>query len=290
MKTLRGKRALVTGSASGIGRAIALSLAREGAHLCLLDVDAAKLSLVAAEARKHGNLVVDVPCDLAHPEEITAVTKTLLQEWGGLDILINNAGISYHGKTDQMSAGQWQRILGVNLLAPIQLTMELLPALLAAEEAHILNVCSILGLVAIPKFTAYQTSKFGLVGFSESLRAEYTCRGLGVTALCPGFVRTNIYQAMLDGDGARPMRSPPRWFYASPEMVAARALKAIRRNQGVVTVTWLARFLWFVKRLAPRLWGFAVRARKNKCVKPENTLEPGTDFAVPSRWARPRSG
>jgi short-subunit dehydrogenase len=149
-----------------------------------------------------------------------------------------------------------------------------LPALLATEEAHILNVCSILGLVAIPKFTAYQTSKFGLVGFSESLRAEYTCRGLGVTALCPGFVRTNIYQAMLEGAGARPMRSPPRWFYASPELVAARAIKAIRRNQGVVTLTLLARLMWFVKRLAPRLWAFAVRARK-KSVKPENILEQG---------------
>src|SRR5260370_14443964 len=143
MKTLRGKRALVTGSASGIGRAIALALARKGAHLYLLDVDAAQLALVAAEARKHGNLVVDVPCDLAQREEITAVSKTLLQDWGGLDILINNAGISYHGKTDRMSAGHWHRLLGVNLLAPIQLTMELLPALLAREEAHILNVSSI---------------------------------------------------------------------------------------------------------------------------------------------------
>jgi short-subunit dehydrogenase len=275
MKTLRGKRALVTGSASGIGRAIALDLARQGAHLYLLDVDAAKLALVAAEARKHGNGVIDVPCDLAQPEEITAVSKTVLQDWGGLDILINNAGISYHGKTEDMSAGQWQRLLGINLLAPIQLTMELLPALLAAEEGHVLNVCSILGLVAIPKFAAYQTSKFGLVGFSESLRAEYMCRGLGVTALCPGFVRTNIYQAMLDGAGARPMRSPPRWFFASPEMVAARAIKAIRRNQGVVTVTWLARLMWFVKRLAPRLWSFAVRARKKKSMKPQNSLEPG---------------
>jgi short-subunit dehydrogenase len=264
MKSIRGKRALVTGAASGIGRAIALALARRGVHLYLVDVDAAKLAVVATEAREHGNRVVDMLCDLSRPEEITALSKNLLQDWGGVDILINNAGISYHGKTEQMTAGHWQRLLRINLLAPIQLTMELLPALLATEEAHVLNVCSILGLIAIPKFTAYQTSKFGLVGFSESLRAEYTCQGLGVTALCPGFVRTNIYQAMLDGVGARPMRTPPRWFCASPEAVAAVAMRAIRRNHGVVTVTWLARFLWFCKRLAPRLWGFASRARKKK--------------------------
>jgi 3-oxoacyl-[acyl-carrier protein] reductase len=262
MKTIRGKRALVTGAASGIGRAIALALAREGAELYLLDIDGAKLAGVAAEARQLGACARTMTCDLANPAELTAVCTEVLQNWGGLDILVNNAGISYHGKTEQMSAVHWQRVLGVNLLAPIQLTRELLPALLGQEEAHVLNVCSILGLVAIPRFAAYQVSKFGLVGFSESLRAEYTCRGLGVTALCPGFVRTNIYHAHLEGSKA--MRSPPRWFWASPDKVAARAVRAIYRNQGVVTVTLLARFLWFVKRMAPRLWDFASRARTKK--------------------------
>jgi NAD(P)-dependent dehydrogenase (short-subunit alcohol dehydrogenase family) len=268
MKTIRGKKALVTGAASGIGRAIALALAREGAALYLLDIDADQLAAAAAEARGYGVPVVEAPCDLARPEQITVAVQALLEHWGGLDILVNNAGVSYHGKTETMPAKLWQRLLAINLLAPVRLTMELLPSLLAREEAHVVNVCSILGLVAIPKFTAYQTSKFGLVGFSESLRAEYTCRGLGVTALCPGFVRTNIYQAMLDGEGARPMRTPPRWLWASPELVAAHAVRAIYRNQGVAPVTLLARFLWSVKRHAPRLWDFASRSRKKKERKP----------------------
>jgi 3-oxoacyl-[acyl-carrier protein] reductase len=274
MRTIRGKRALVTGAASGIGRAITLALATEGADLYLLDLDEPGLAAVVAEASKHSTQVVSRACDLANPAEVTAAGNALLQRWGGLDILINNAGISYHGRTERMTGEHWNRLLGVNLLAPIQLTRELLPALLAQEEAHILNVCSILGLVALPRFTAYQVSKFGLVGFSESLRAEYTCRGLGVTALCPGFVRTNIWQAMLGGDGARPMRSPPRWFFASPELVARKAVRAIYRNQGVVTVTWLARLLWFAKRLAPRLWGFATRARRSKKQAAATTPEP----------------
>jgi short-subunit dehydrogenase len=175
-----------------------------------------------------------------------------------------------------MTVAQWDWVLAVNLLAPIQLTRELLPTLLARQEAHIVNVCSVLGLVAIPRFTAYQTSKFGLVGFSESLRAEYTCRGLGVTALCPGFVRTNMFQARSDGRHGKLMRPAPAWMYTSPERVAARVIKAIRRNQGLVPVTPLARFLWLVKRLTPRLWAFASRARIKKtrqsagamCVQP----------------------
>src|SRR5262249_51087133 len=177
---------------------------------------------------------------------------------------VNNAGVSYHGKTEGMPAARWDVVLGVNLLAPIQLTRELLPTLLARDEAHILNMCSILGLVAVPKFAAYQASKFGLVGLSESLRAEYASRGLGVTALCPGFVQTKMFDARADGQDGKRMRTPPTWFFASPEQVAARAIKAIYRNHGVITHSLLARFLWFVKRMTPRLFDFANRSRTKK--------------------------
>ena len=187
----------------------------------------------------------------------------MLQAWGGLEILINNAGISYHGNTEAMSDEQWDRVLAVNLHSPLLLTRRLLPALLSSGDAHIVNVCSILGLAAIPRFTAYQTSKYGLVGFSESLRAEYASRGLGVTALCPGFVQTNIYR-VVDGTGSRAMRAPPRLVVASPEQVAARALRAIYRNHGVLPVTFLANLMWRLKRWFPALWDLANRRRYKK--------------------------
>ena len=264
MKVIRGKRSLVTGAASGIGRAIALALAREGADLCLLDIDENGLSNVAIEARGLGARVMTVACDLASPTAARNAADELLQAWGGLEILINNAGISYHGDTDTMPDEQWERVLAVDLYSPLLLTRKLLPALLSSGDAHIVNVCSILGLCAIPRFTAYQTSKYGLVGFSESLRAEYASRGLGVTALCPGFVRTNIYRAMVDSTGCRPMRAPPRLLVASPEQIAARAIRAIYRNHGVVTVTLLAGLMWRIKRWLPRLWDLANRRRSKK--------------------------
>jgi 3-oxoacyl-[acyl-carrier protein] reductase len=264
MKVIRGKRALVTGAASGIGRALALALAREGAHLFLLDIDANGLANIAAEARGLGVPVVVATCDLVHPPAVRRAADDVLQTWGGVEILINNAGISYHGSTESMSDEQWDRVLALNLAAPLQLTRRLLPALLSSGDAHVVNVCSILGLVAIPRFAAYQTSKYGLVGFSESLRAEYASRGLGVTALCPGFVRTNIYRAMVDGTGGRPMRTPPRLFMASPEQVAARAIRAIYRNHGVVPVTFLANLMWRLKRWLPGLWDLANRTRGKK--------------------------
>jgi short-subunit dehydrogenase len=253
MKLIRGKRALVTGAASGIGREIALQLALEGAHVYLLDVDEDRLTQVVRDARVCGVEVVGVRCDLSKAAEITAATSALLAAWGTLDILVNNAGVAYYGPMEKMTAAQWEWLLGVNLLAPIQITRELLPVLLSRAEAHILNVCSVAGLVAGPRTAAYHVSKFGLVGFTEALRAEYGRRGIGVTALCPGAVVTNLYSSAASGkrDGHVPV--PPSWLSASPERVAELALRAIHKNQRLVLVTPVAHALYNAKRFAPWL-------------------------------------
>jgi NAD(P)-dependent dehydrogenase (short-subunit alcohol dehydrogenase family) len=262
VKVIRGKKAVVTGAASGIGRAIALTLAAEGADVFLIDIDEGNLAATAVQCRQAGGEALTSHCDVGRSEAITASVGEILRRWGHVDILINNAGIAYYGPTERMTASQWDRLLAINLLAPIQFTRELLPTLLGREEAHIVNVCSVLGLVAVRKAAAYCASKFGLVGFSVCLRAEYAGHGLGVTTLCPGFVRTNIFRAPAEAMGAKPLRTPPRWLSTSPEKVAGRAVKAIRRDQGLVVVTPLARVLWFLQRLSPRLLAWLFRAGK----------------------------
>ena len=193
MRTIKGKSALVTGAASGIGRAIALRLAQEGADLYLLDVDEVGMACVVGEARKLGVEVIGRYCDVSDPAQIQQATNYILQRWGGVDILVNNAGITYFGETDSMSAEHCEKLLAVNLHAPIHLTRELLPTLLERPEAHVLNVASFFGLIGTRKTALYTSTKFGLVGFGESLRAEYGRRGLGVTTLCPGFVDTQLF-------------------------------------------------------------------------------------------------
>jgi short-subunit dehydrogenase len=257
MQVIRGKRALVTGAASGIGRAVALALAREGADLHLIDMDAVNLAAAASEARGLGVTVTTGVCDLAQPAEITAAVESVLSG-GALNILVNNAGIAYYGATHDMSAEQWERIISVNLLAPIQLIREFMSALLAQDEAHIVNVCSIFGLVPLRKGAAYQTSKFGLVGLSAALRAEYG-RDLGVTALCPGFVRTALLETFETGAPGQRRHAIPTWLCASPEQVAAAAIRAIRRNKGVVVITPAARLLWWMARLFPGLLDWLTR-------------------------------
>jgi len=252
MKTIRGKRALVTGAASGIGREIALQLALEGVHVYLLDVDAEGLADVVRDAQVCGVEAVAAQCDLTQPAQITAAISDMLAAWGTIDILVNNAGVAFYGPTEMMTAAQWDWLLGINLLAPIQITRELLPMLLFRPEAHILNVCSVAGLVAGARTTAYHVSKFGLVGFTESLRAEYGRRGIGVTALCPGPVRTNLYRSGVSAKKRRQaIPEPPAWLSASPERVATVAIRAIRKNQRFVLLTPLAYVLYNAKRFAP---------------------------------------
>ena len=246
MHDLRGKKALVTGAARGIGRAIAIALAKEGVGLWLIDIDPLELSATAGEARRHGVEAVDWICDLADPSAITMAFRQILIRWNKLDILVNNAGIAYFGPTRDMTEAEWTRLMAVNLLAPIQLVRELIDTLLSQDEAHIVNVCSALGLVPFRNAAAYQTSKFGLVGFTQALHGEFGRRWFGVTAICPGFVDTAMIAPWLP-------RFPAWVGRATPEKVAAKTVWAIRRNKRLVMITATARLGWWVTRLSPDL-------------------------------------
>jgi short-subunit dehydrogenase len=252
MKLLKGKRCLLTGAASGIGRALALELAHEGVHLYLLDIDAIGLQSVIDECRALGVVAVGRKCDLSQATQISASIADLLARWQYIDLLVNNAGVAFYGPTENMTGAQWDWLMSINLLAPLQITRELLRTLLSRGEAHILNVCSISGVVAGGRFNAYHTSKFGLVGFTEALRAEYKRRGIGVTNLCPGPVASNLYNRALSGR-EQPVPNPPAWLAASPELVARRGVRGIKKNKRLVLVTPLARLLYWTKRLSPAL-------------------------------------
>jgi short-subunit dehydrogenase len=264
MRNIRGKKALVTGVASGIGRAVALRLAREGVDLYLVDLNEAGLAETAAECRTHGVTVLTRTCDVGAANQVSGTVADILGRWGGVDILINNAGITYYGRTDQMSAEHWDQVLRVNLHSHLQFTRELLPSLLARPEAHVVNVCSMFGLVGMPKLAAYCTTKFALVGFSDALRAEYGRDGLGVTALCPGFVKTNLFTSAPLPEKSKGHKIPPGFFSTTPERVASAVVKAIRRNKRLVIVEPFARLLCALKRFTPGLVDFALHLGKRK--------------------------
>jgi short-subunit dehydrogenase len=253
MRQIRGKKVLLSGASSGIGRAIALRLAREGADMFLVDIDEVGMAETAAEARQLGVEVICRRCDMSQPREVSSAVAEVLSRWNGVDILVNNAGITYYGKTERMAGEHWEKLLRINLLSHVQFTRELLPSLLELPEAHVLNVCSVLGLIGMPKVTAYCTSKFGMVGFSESLRNEFGRQGLGVTALCPGFVRTNLFTNAPLEEKVEEHKLPPKIICTTPERVANAAVKAIYRNRRLVVMEPFARLMYAMKRFAPWL-------------------------------------
>ncbi len=195
-----------------------------------------------------------------------------------------NAGVTYRGRSEEMAQEDWEHLLAVNLLGPIQITQRLLPSLLARPEAHVLNVCSLLGLCGFSKFSAYSASKFALVGYSDSLRAEYLGSQLGVTALCPGFVRTPFIESVLGPHGQRRERSTPSWLCTTPEVIANRSMKAIRRNQGLVVVTPMAHVLWRLKRFMPSLFELK-RIRRSRRIAIPEILHPDSESGQSTRVA-----
>ncbi len=266
MQTLCNKNALVTGAASGIGRAIALRLAEEGANLFLLDIDAHGLSNTAISAKQRGVAVIARPCDVSQLTELEATVAYGLDTWDHFDLLVNNAGITYYGHMEVMSGEHCEQLLAVNVHGPLQLTRLLLPSLVSRPEAHILNVSSLLGVVGAPKLSVYSASKFAVVGFSEALRAEYARTNLGVTALCPGFTDTNLFDAAPLGSDRWFAKRPPSWMLGTCEKVAIRAIKAIKNDEALVVMQPYARLAHWAKRFVPGLVDFAQHLSRKRFV------------------------
>jgi short-subunit dehydrogenase len=253
MRKLEGANVFLTGAASGIGRQIALQLAGLKCRLLLVDRDQNGLNEVAEQSAALGAVVSTYCCDLANRDQVEQTVMAALRDSEVIDVLINNAGVAYYGATHQMTQEKWDWLMSVNLLAPIQITQLLLPHLLKRPESHIVNMCSISGLVAGGRFAAYHTSKFGLIGFTESLRAEYRRSGIGVSAICPGPVQTDLYRSAERATNDRSVPQPPAIVCASPQRVASLTIKAIRRNRRMVLITPMAHGLFQLKRFLPGL-------------------------------------
>ncbi|MCR9200580.1 MAG: SDR family oxidoreductase [Planctomycetaceae bacterium] len=264
MKSFQDRNVLLTGAASGIGRALAQQLAEAGCRLYLVDIDQRALQTVAEDLTTAGTTVWTRVCDLSVAADVDNMLADFDERVGILDLLINNAGVAYYGPTEQMSQQQWDWLMQINLLSPIQITNHFLPHLLTRPDAHIANMCSISGMVAGGRFAAYNTSKFGLIGYTEALRAEYGRKGIGVTAVCPGPVTTNLYKSAAAGRKDTSVPEPPPLLSATPDQVAHRTLHAIRRNKRQQLITPMAYGLYYMKKLTPGLIDFASQVSRKK--------------------------
>ena len=263
---LEGRSALVTGAGSGIGKETALLLARRGAQLFLCDVNEQGLAETEGAARKLGREVVARRVDVSKREEMRAFAEAVHGRVEAVDLLVNNAGVGIGGGFLDTSLEDWDWIVGINLMGVVHGCHFFVPPMVKrGRGGHVVNLSSAAGYLATAALAAYCTTKFGVLGLSEALREELRPHGIGVTAICPGIVNTNITRTSpLRGAADTPetrermVQMYQRRNYG-PERVAMNLLRAVQRNRAVAPITPEAWGMYVLKRLSPSLTSWVSR-------------------------------
>jgi NAD(P)-dependent dehydrogenase (short-subunit alcohol dehydrogenase family) len=232
-----GKVAVVTGGGSGIGRALALALAREGARVVVADVDGAEAAETVRQVTAAGAEGLAVRTDVASRREVESLAERVFDRYGATHVLCNNAGVVVHGGLESATWEDWQWVLGVNLWGVVHGLLAFLPRMIAGGQGgHVVNTASMAGLVATQGLGVYNTSKYAVVGLSETLAKDLRPHGIGVTVVCPMGVATRIRAADRNRPDAlrNPAGAPPGGEVTligrtlDPTEVAARTIEAVR--------------------------------------------------------------
>jgi short-subunit dehydrogenase len=236
MRELKGKTALLTGASRGLGVYLARALAERGMNLALAARSAADLQAVKTELEHKGAKVLCVPIDVSDRAALQSLVARVLQEFGSIELLINNAGVEQGAVYPDCPRDMIAGIIDVNLTAPMLLTHSVLPHMLARGEGHVVNIASVAGLVGVAYNEAYSATKHGLVGFTRSLAATADGEGwpLAFSCILPGFVAgAGMYEDMKRRSG---VAAPLIAGFSAPETVVSATLKAIERGRLEVVV------------------------------------------------------
>jgi short-subunit dehydrogenase len=249
-RTIAGSRSLVTGASGGIGRAIALELARRGSRMVLLARREEPLRAAVAEIMAAGGAAEAVVGDVTDATVRQAALNRAREAFGGLDILVNNAGFGALGHFEDAPPDQLRKIFEVNFFAAAELIRESLPLLKQGERPIVVNVASILGHRATPRNSEYCASKFALIGLSESIRAELAKVGVEVLVVSPGSTESEFFEHSIGHGRSTPWPTQPRVPAAA---VAQATVRAIERGKHEIIPNFRGWLLCWLNRLAPRL-------------------------------------
>lgn len=268
---LHDKIVLITGGSRGLGLVLAREICDQGGKVALIARDMNELSRAKADLVRHGGAVLTVQCDLLDTAQIRSAVHQVVDHFGKIDILINNAGIIEVGPLEQMSREDFERAMRLHFWAPFELMWQIVPEMRTWGGGRIVNVSSIGGKIAVPHLATYSASKFALTGFSDASRAELARDKIYVTTVAPGMMRTGSHVAAKfkgkhDAEFA--------WFSASAgaplismnaDRAAQKILAACRRGQPSLTLTLAARVAIVGNALFPNLTGYLMKI-VNRCL------------------------
>ncbi len=272
MKNLEGRLAVVTGAASGIGRALCVELAKSGCHLAISDIDDAGLLNTKRLIEEH-----DVPCtthivDVADKAALARFATSVENEYGRANILINNAGVTVVDPAENINYDDFEWLMNINFWGVVYGCKAFLPMLKREDEAHIVNISSLFGLMGLPLQSAYNASKFAVRGFSEALKMELSATSVGVSCVHPGGVRTEIAANAKFGSKAPPgsreklIKTFDRKARTTPEAAARKIVRGVRRNKRRIVVGTDAMIADWIVRCFPgtyeRILGLEKLARR----------------------------
>ncbi|MBN2027892.1 MAG: SDR family NAD(P)-dependent oxidoreductase [Actinobacteria bacterium] len=253
----------ITGAASGLGRAFAQAWAASGSRVGIMDIDMEGAGETLRLVEKAGTSGKVLRCDVRNCDEVEAAADHLFDLWGGVDVLVNNAGVGGGGAVGEIPLRDWETVIGIDLWGVINGCQAFIPRMKERGGGHIVNVSSLAGLISAPRFAPYNASKAAVVALTQTLKTELASSRIGVTVVCPPVVKTDILENTLrmageiDYDIAGEMELLKMAMGASritPEDIAAMTLKAVERNRLYVIPGLPLRLSWLSARLAPSLF------------------------------------
>jgi NAD(P)-dependent dehydrogenase (short-subunit alcohol dehydrogenase family) len=264
MREFGGRVAAITGAGSGIGRALAQALARQGAHLALGDIDDTGLAETVAQCEGFGTKITSRHLDVADRDAVYAWAESVVRDHGRVNLVVNNAGVALGATVESMSYEDFEWLMNINFWGVVYGSKAFLPHLKQAGEGHIVNVSSVFGLISVPTQSAYNAAKFAVRGFSDTLRMELDIEGakVSVTTIHPGGVKTNIARrARMDasvrdvaGDPEKAIKDFERAFITSPDKAATQILTAVRRDRRRALIGPDAKVIDFVSRMPATIY------------------------------------
>ena len=271
-----GRRVFITGSASGLGRAMARRFAREGCRVAVADVNDARAMEAAEEVETAGGEALVLHCDITSDASVSDAAAEVDRAWGGVDVLINNAGVAAAGTVIDTSMEDWSWMLDTNLLGAVRMCRALVPSMQAQRYGHVINVASAAGIVQSPGMASYNVAKAGMIALSETLRNEVRRFGIGVTVVCPSFFATNLMESYRGPTtGVKEMADKlMRRSSLDADDVADAVYRALEKDELFVFAHNEARLAYHFKRLMPGVFYWSTERAAQKMFGDLVELEP----------------